>query len=262
MKPKLAILNPIPRHVGIIMDGNGRWAENQTKERLYGHQKGVETVSDIIKAALELKIDFLTLYTFSTENWLRPKQEVSGLFQLIESFISDKEQEFLRENIRFTCIGDLSALPAKTQKMLQSLIEKSANGERLTICAALNYGGRAEIITAVKQFAQNALQNPALISKLNEQEFASLLYTNDMPEPELIIRTGGEKRISNFLLWQSAYSEWYFTDILWPNFSKQDFFTAVDFYRTRKRRFGMAVAMPSNEKNSDQNSEQNKEIAQ
>ena len=257
MKPKLAILNPIPNHVGIIMDGNGRWAENQTKERLYGHRKGVETVSDIIKAALELKIEFLTLYTFSTENWLRPKQEVSGLFQLIESFIGDKEQEFLRENIRFTCIGDLSALPAKTQKMLHSLMEKSEKGNRITICAALNYGGRAEIINAVKKFSQSTLQNPELISKLDEKEFESLLYTADMPEPELIIRTGGERRVSNFLLWQSAYSELYFTDILWPNFGKKDFFEAVEFYRTRKRRFGMSEAMPPNE-----NNEKNKEIAQ
>ncbi len=239
--------NPIPHHIGIIMDGNGRWAKNKTQARLDGHRSGVETVSDIIKAALELKVKRLTLYTFSTENWLRPKKEITGLFGLIDSYIASKQEEFLKENIRFTCIGDLSALPKETQDSLYQLIEKSAKNDRFTVCTAINYGGRAEIVHAAKKIAQMALKNPDMIDKIDETTVASCLYDADMPDPELIIRTGGEKRVSNFLIWQAAYSEWYFTDVLWPDFKKQNFFDAIDFYKTRQRRFGMTEAVTLNQ---------------
>ncbi len=260
MADSTALHNPTPKHIGIIMDGNGRWAKQRKQQRLFGHRKGVEKVSDIIQVAIDIDVKFLTLYSFSTENWRRSEDEVSGLFKLIEQFIKDKGKEFLQENIRFTCIGDLSALPDKTQKALNQLVEQTCDNTRITICAALNYGGRADIMQAAQKFAKMVADKEIAADALDEPLFDSLLNTSDMPAPELIIRTGGEKRVSNFLIWQSAYSEFYFTDSLWPDFSKDEFLAAIEFYQTRNRRFGNSEAQMPAEHHAQSTATQRQEI--
>ncbi len=230
--------NPVPSHVGIIMDGNGRWAKNQGKPRLFGHNRGVEIISNIIQAAIELKIKYLTLFSFSTENWQRPTEEINGLFELIETFIDAKQNDFLKEEIRFTIIGDLSAFPNHIIQKLSNLVHDSQNHLKMTVCIALNYGGKHDIVQAAQSFAREISQGKLAIEDLTEARFAQYLYTNTMPEPELIIRTSGEQRISNFLLWQIAYSELYFSDTLWPDFTRECFFQAITAYQTRNRRIG------------------------
>ena len=230
--------NPPPQHIGIIMDGNGRWAKTKGKDRLFGHRRGVETVSDVIKAALEHNIRYLTFFSFSTENWRRPKDEIDGLFKLINYFIDDKADEFLKENIRFQTVGDIATLPEKTQTKINNLAQRSQDGARMTVCVALNYGGRADIVQASKKIATLVKNGAFDIDSLDEAQFQKFLYTSGMPDPELIIRTSGEQRISNFMLWQIAYSELYFTDILWPDFDRTAFAEAIDNYQKRTRRLG------------------------
>jgi undecaprenyl diphosphate synthase len=228
----------IPHHIGIIMDGNGRWAKKRGLPRTAGHPAGVDAVRKIVRACGELGVSYLTLYTFSTENWLRPKTEVSFLMDLLVK-ITRKEIDSLKaNNVRLSVIGDLSALPPKTRTALVEGIEKMKGNSGLTLNLAINYGGRAEIVYAAKQFAKQALENPGIIDTVDEKVFSNYLYTKDSSDVELVIRTGGECRISNFLLWQAAYAELYITDVLWPDFDKDCLVKAIEEYNNRDRRFG------------------------
>jgi undecaprenyl diphosphate synthase len=228
----------VPHHIGIIMDGNGRWAKKRGLPRTAGHPAGVDATRKIVRACGELGVSYLTLYTFSTENWQRPKSEVSFLMDLLVT-ITRKEIKNLNENnVRLRTIGDLSALPDKTRTALIEGIEKLKNNTGLTLNLAINYGGRAEIVHAAKQLAKEAIAHPEILDTIDENTFSGYLYTKDSSDVELIIRPGGECRISNFLLWQSAYAELYITDVLWPDFDKECLIKAIESYNSRDRRFG------------------------
>lgn len=228
----------LPVHLGIIMDGNGRWAKKQGKLRTFGHRYGVETVRTAISYCSEVGIKFLTLYTFSTENWKRPRSEVTALMNLIVEYLIKETPEMKANNVILNFIGDLSKLPEKALKSIEYAINETKNNNGLLVNIALNYGGRDEIIRAVKQIAQEVKNNEMDIEQIDGAMLSNYLYTSKCPDPDLIIRTGGEKRLSNFMVWQSAYSELYFTDILWPDFTKKDFDEAMEYYQNRNRRFG------------------------
>ena len=228
----------VPRHIGIIMDGNGRWARKRGLPRTAGHPAGVDATRAIVRACGELGVSYLTLYTFSTENWQRPKTEVSFLMDLLVKITRREIDNLNTSNVRLRTIGDLSALPAKTRAVLLEGIERLDKNTGLTLNLAVNYGGRAEIVAAAKAVAREALKNHSFIDALDEKSFSSHLYTKDTPDPELIIRTGGDCRISNFLLWQAAYAELYITDVLWPDFDKECLVKAIEEYNHRDRRFG------------------------
>jgi undecaprenyl diphosphate synthase len=228
----------VPRHIGIIMDGNGRWAKKRGLPRPAGHRAGIEAVRRAVYACGEIGVQYLTIYTFSTENWARPKFEVNMLMELLVEVTRREIEELHKNNVRLRAIGNLDMLPKKTKKVLLEGIEKLDSNTGLTLSLALNYGGRAEIVHAAKQFAAAALETPSLVEKINEKTFSKYLYTADMPDPELIIRTSGECRISNFLLWQAAYAELYITDVLWPDFDKECLVKAIQEYNARDRRFG------------------------
>lgn len=229
-------INPakLPQHIAIIMDGNGRWAKQQGEQRIYGHENGVKSVRDTVEAAAELGVKYLTLYAFSTENWNRPKEEVMALMSLLVHTISAETATLNKNNIRLQAIGDLKSLPADCYAELNEAIEKTKNNSRTTLVLALSYSSRWEIVNAMREIAAKKL-DPKDIS---EETITSHLCTADMPEPELMIRTSGEHRISNFLLWQLAYAELYFTDKLWPDFRKEDLYEAILDYQNRERRFG------------------------
>ena len=228
----------LPKHIAIIMDGNGRWAKKQGKLRIFGHEQGVIPVRETAEAAAELGVAYVTLYAFSKENWNRPKYEVDALMSLLVKTIS-KEVKTLQENdIRLQTIGDIASLPEKTQKQLQQAIDETANNKRMTLVLALSYGARWEIVEACKQIAERVKNNELNIEEIDSQLLSSHLNTVGMPDPELLIRTSGELRISNFLLWQIAYSELVFTDKLWPDFRKDDLYKAILDYQNRERRFG------------------------
>lgn len=228
----------IPRHVAIIMDGNGRWAKRQGMARMFGHRQGVETVHRITEAAAELGIEFLTLYAFSTENWNRPKEEVDALMVLLVDTIAKETPTLMKNNIRLQTIGDLSRLPQNTHEKFMECIQQTSNNTGLTLIIALSYSARWELIQAAKHIAQ-AVQNGILLPEdINEEVLSSHLTTAQVPDPDLLIRTSGELRISNFLLWQLAYSELYFTDCLWPEFTNEEFYQAIVDYQHRERRFG------------------------
>ncbi|MFH1005225.1 MAG: isoprenyl transferase [Bacteroidota bacterium] len=228
----------LPRHVAIIMDGNGRWAKQRGKPRIFGHQKGVKPVRDVVEAAAEIGIEYLTLYAFSTENWNRPKAEVNALMQLLVLTIGKEIKTLNKNNIRLQAIGNLKSLPGTCYKKLMKAIENTSGNTRLTLVLALSYSSKWEIINAVKQIADKIKTGKLSAEELNEELFSSYLCTKEIPDPELLIRTSGEKRISNFLLWQIAYSELYFTEKLWPDFHKEDFYEAIIDYQNRERRFG------------------------
>ncbi len=228
----------LPQHVAIIMDGNGRWAKQKGAERIFGHEHGVTSVRETVEAAAELGINYLTLYAFSTENWNRPQKEVIALMQLLVHTISAETKTLNENNIRLQAIGDLKSLPADCYTELQEAIKKTSANSRTTLVLALSYSSRWEIINAVKQIAEKVKDGILTPSAINEHTINKHLCTADMPEPELMIRTSGENRISNFLLWQLAYSELYFTDKLWPDFRKEDFYEAIIDYQNRERRFG------------------------
>ena len=233
-------INPskLPQHIAIIMDGNGRWAKQQGAERIYGHENGVKSVRETVEAAAEVGIKYLTLYAFSTENWNRPQEEVIALMQLLVHTIHAETATLNKNNIRLLAIGDLKSLPTDCFNELQEAIEKTKNNTRTSLVLALSYSSKWEIIDAVKQIAEQ-IENKTLTSKdINENTINSHLCTANIPDPELMIRTSGEHRISNFLLWQLAYSELYFTDKLWPDFRKEDFYEAIVDYQNRERRFG------------------------
>jgi undecaprenyl diphosphate synthase len=228
----------IPSHVAVIMDGNGRWAKSRGKMRLTGHQEGAKSVKQAIEACGELGIKFLTVYAFSTENWSRPQNEVSGLMSLLVSSVDKEFEEINQRGIKILVIGQLDKLPENVQKKLKFAIEKTKNNTALTFIIALSYSGRWDIVNAVKKLSEDCINNKLDTSKIDEQLFAKYLSTSEIPDPELLIRTSGEERISNFLLYQLAYSELYFTDVLWPDFSKEDFYKAIINYQKRERRFG------------------------
>lgn len=224
----------IPAHVGIIMDGNGRWAELRGLPRIEGHRRGSERAREIIAAAMEVGIKTLTLYVFSIENWQRPKGEVATLMKLLEIYLRNEFNEFMEKGIVFRTIGETWRLPDNIQALITETEARTAGNTGMTLIAALSYGGRNEIIRAVKKLVSSGIDP----DKITEDSFASFLDTAGLPSPDLIIRTSGERRISNFLLWQGAYSEFYFADTLWPDFTKDEFYEALHDYQMRERRFG------------------------
>lgn len=229
--------NKLPKHVAITMDGNGRWAQKQGKFRVFGHQHGVKAVRETVEIAAEIGIQYLTLYAFSTENWNRSKKEVDALMQLLVSTIHKETKTLMKNDIRLTAIGNLQQLPSKCKQELEEAIEITKNNQRMTLTLALSYSGRWEIIHAIENLIADIKTN-TWNGELTEQIFQQYLCNNSVPDPELLIRTSGEFRISNFLLWQIAYSELYFTDTLWPDFRKKDFLQAILDYQKRERRFG------------------------
>ena len=228
----------LPRHIAIIMDGNGRWAKQHGKPRVFGHQSGVKAVRETTEAAAELGVEYLTLYAFSTENWNRPKFEVNALMALLVETIRKEVKTLNKNNIRLTAIGDLARLPEKSQKALQKAIDDTAGNTRMTLVLALNYSAKWEIMNAVKTLAAQVEDGKLTSKAIDEDVFANALATKGMPDPELLIRTSGETRISNFLLWQIAYSELYFTPTFWPDFRKDSLYKAILDYQNRERRFG------------------------
>ena len=232
-------LTRTPEHIAIIMDGNGRWAKKQGHMRLYGHNFGVESVRETLKAAKELKVKYLTLYAFSTENWNRPKEEVDGLMDLLVRSLANEVKELSDSGVRLLAIGDIEGLPEACQNELQESIDLTKDNSEITMVLALNYSSRWEIVNAVKRIANEAKNETLDINAIDANLFSSYLTTSQIPDPELLIRTSGEYRISNFLLWQIAYSEFHFTDVLWPDFKREDLFKAVLDYQSRERRFGM-----------------------
>jgi undecaprenyl diphosphate synthase len=232
-------LQNIPRHVAFIMDGNGRWAKNKGQHRLFGHAAGVESVKEVIKTARELGVSYLTMYAFSTENWARPSDEVEGLMNLLVDAIANEVDEMHANGVRLLTIGDIEGLPGNCYHSLLSAMERTKDNTDLTLVLALNYSARQEILKAAVA-AHEQIQNGQLaIKELNEQVFAGLLATKDIPDPELLVRTSGECRISNFLLWQLSYTELLFTDTHWPDFRREAFIDAIVAYQKRERRFGM-----------------------
>lgn len=228
----------VPRHVAVIMDGNGRWAKNRGEDRVFGHLNGVNSVRETLEAATEIGVKFLTLYAFSTENWDRPREEVSALMDLLVQTIL-KEIDGLQQNeVRLEAIGNLSLLPDKCRGALLEAIERTKTNDRITLILALSYSSRWEIQKAVKEIAIAVKNNKISPEDIDEDTISEYLETGNYPDPELLIRTSGEKRISNFLLWQIAYSELYFTETLWPDFKKENFFEAVTSFQNRERRFG------------------------
>ncbi|MBI4181070.1 MAG: di-trans,poly-cis-decaprenylcistransferase [Chloroflexi bacterium] len=224
----------LPDHLAIVPDGNGRWAEQRGLSRLDGHQAGAENMYRMINYLNEYPIKYVTLYGFSTENWTRPKEEVSGLFQLLENFINKCISEFCEKSIRLRHLGRLNDLPSSLQLAINSSVELTRNNTRMTLNLAFNYGGRAEIIDAVRRLVAKDIKP----QNIDEELFNSYLYTAGLPDVDLLIRTGDELRLSNFLIWQTAYSEYHFTKVLWPDFSKKDIDKALLSYSRRKRRFG------------------------
>ena len=228
----------IPRHVAIIMDGNGRWAKRQGMARMFGHRQGVETVHRITEAAAALGIDYLTLYAFSTENWNRPKEEVDALMSLLVDTIAKETPTLMKNNIQLLTIGDLDRLPDSAQAKFRVCMAETSGNTGLKLVIALSYSSRWEIIRAAKEIASLVQQDAMLIEDINEEVVSAHLTTASMPDPDLLIRTSGELRISNFLLWQLAYAEMYFTDCLWPEFTEEEFYCAIVDYQHRERRFG------------------------
>ena len=228
----------LPKHVAIIMDGNGRWAKQKGEMRIFGHQHGVTSVREVTEAAAEIGIPYLTLYAFSTENWNRPKSEVDALMELLVGTIHKEVSTLNKNKVRLQAIGNLKSLPENCYKELMEAIKQTSANDRLTLVLALSYSSKWEIINAVKNIAEKVKNNNISSDSIDEELFSSHLCTHNIPDPELLIRTSGEQRISNFLLWQIAYSELYFTEKLWPDFHKEDFYKAISDYQNRERRFG------------------------
>lgn len=230
--------NNIPQHVAIIMDGNGRWAKQQGEDRIFGHHEGVNSVREIVEACGEIGVKYLTLYAFSTENWNRPKDEVDALMELLVATISMETPNLNKKGVKLQAIGDIKSLPESCQQELQESIDITANNSTVTLILALSYSSKWEITNSVKEIAKQIEEGKLKASDITSKHIEKHLNTNIFPDPELMIRTSGEHRISNFLLWQLAYAEFYFTDTLWPDFRKDDFFKAILSYQNRERRFG------------------------
>ncbi len=227
----------VPRHIAMIMDGNGRWAKNRGKIRLAGHRAGAETVRRVLDYCKKYGVQYLTLYAFSTENWSRPKAEVTGLMKLLAKFLREKERDLIKDECRFRAIGRRADLPKDLQELIEKVEESTKRFKRqLIVC--LSYGGRAEIADAATRLAEDVRSGKLPAGPVSENTFASYLYAPDVPDPDLILRTSGEFRLSNFLLWEAAYSELYVTPVLWPDFEEKDFIAALDAFALRSRRFG------------------------
>ena len=237
----------LPRHIAIIMDGNGRWAKRQGLARMFGHRQGVETVHNITVAATKLGIRYLTLYTFSTENWNRPKEEVDALMTLLVDTIAKETPTLMKNNVRLQTIGDLSRLPDQARTKFLACIEQTSGNTGLTMVLALSYSARWEITQAMQQAVRLAQAGQLRAEEIDEEYVSRLMTTAEMPDPDLLIRTSGEYRISNFLLWQLAYSELYFTDRLWPEFDEEELYKAIVDYQKRERRFGKTSEQMKNE---------------
>jgi len=230
--------NNLPRHLAIIMDGNGRWAKKNGFLRTIGHENGAKTVRTIVESCSELGIEFLTLYAFSTENWNRPKLEVEMLMKLLTKSLRKELNTFIKNNIRLNIIGNINNLPKSVQKELTEVLEKTKENNKLTLTLALSYGAREELVSATKELCNKVKNNIISIEDIDESIINNHLYTNNLPDVDLVIRTSGEQRISNFLLWQIAYAELYFTEVLWPDFNKDHLMEALKSYQKRERRFG------------------------
>ena len=230
--------NKIPKHIALIMDGNGRWAKERGQNRLEGHATGVDSVREILKAGQEIGVSYLTLYAFSTENWNRPKEEVEGLMDLLVQSITNELEELNENGVRLLAIGDIDGLPEKCALSLKNAINETANNKNISLILALNYSSKWEINHAIKRISADVQTNKLKIEQISDELISSYLATKDIPDPELLIRTSGEHRISNFLLWQIAYTEFYFTDVHWPDFRREQFIEAILDYQGRERRFG------------------------
>jgi undecaprenyl diphosphate synthase len=239
MRGKLELLidrDKLPTHIAIIMDGNGRWAKKKNLDRISGHKEGMKSVRAVVKAAKDLGVDYVTLYAFSTQNWNRPKSEVSALMELLKHYLLKERGNLVKKGIRLNAIGRLEDLPRDVRDVLEDTIDMTKNFRKPTLTLALSYGGREEIIDAVRKMMADGNTSPANISETN---FSNFLYTSDMPEPDLLIRTSGEMRLSNFMLWEIAYTEIYVTRTLWPSFRKRHLVKAILNYQKRERRFGL-----------------------
>lgn len=227
-----------PKHVAIIMDGNGRWAGQRGLPRIAGHRAGVRSVQEVIRAAKESGVKILTLYTFSTENWRRPKNEVSALFKLLENYIDNQADDLIKNNIRLSIIGRFEGLPDSVRNKLKDIIDRTKDNTAMVLNLALNYGARTEIVDAVRAVVKDCASGRVKPEEIDEKSFSGYLYTKDLPDPDLLIRTSGEMRLSNFLLWQLSYSELYISKKLWPDFKDKDFLKAIEEYKKRQRRYG------------------------
>ena len=233
----------IPQHIAIIMDGNGRWAKNKNLPRTAGHKKGADSVKTAIEAACETGVSCLTLFAFSSENWLRPQKEVATLMRLLKNYLKKEVPKLHKKNIRLSFIGSRLKLDNDIAQLMNNAEKLTINNQKLHLIIAISYGSREEIIDAVKDVAKDVMAGKILFDEITEEEFSKRLWTKDIPNPDLLIRTSGEKRISNFLLWQIAYSELVFIDTLWPDFTKEDFFNAIAEYSKRERRYGKTTAV-------------------
>jgi undecaprenyl diphosphate synthase len=240
-EPKIGNKGEIPSHVAIIMDGNGRWAKMKGKPRIFGHRAGMESVRDVVEAAGELGVRVLTLYAFSTENWSRPRSEVLALMSLLRKYTLIEKEELKEKGIRVQAIGRIAELYPKAREALQEAIEYTSDCSKMILNLAISYSGRVEILDAVRGIAKDAQKGLVQPDDIDENVFSEYLYTKDLPDPDLLIRTSGEMRISNFLLYQMAYTEIYVTDVLWPDFRRDDLYRAISVYQGRERRFGRVV---------------------
>jgi len=232
-------LSKLPKHIAIVMDGNGRWAKEKGKLRVFGHKNGILSVKDVIEGATEVGIEYVTLYAFSTENWKRPKFEVAAIMEILISTIHKETKTLIDNNVRLNVIGNIDALPANCKRELNEAIRNTADNYRLTLTLALSYSARWDITQATQAIAQKVKDGKLMVSEINENLFSKHLNTHNLPDPELLIRTSGEHRVSNYLLWEIAYSELYFTNKLWPDFRRNDLFEAIYNFQKRERRFGL-----------------------
>ena len=233
---------PIPRHIGVIMDGNGRWATTRGLARIKGHHEGAKSVRTIVEAARFLGVEVLTLYAFSSQNWGRPEDEVRGLMMLFDLYIKREKERLIANNVAIKCIGDIARLPQNLQKSIRKIESDTAAGAQMTLQVAVSYGGREEIVAAVRNIARQVEEGSLDADAISEVEISKALYTANLPDPDLVIRTSGEMRISNFLLWQIAYSELFVTDVLWPDFSEEHLVQALQAFGGRERRYGKTSA--------------------
>jgi undecaprenyl diphosphate synthase len=238
MAQSAAMSADIPRHIAIIMDGNGRWANSRGLPRLEGHRAGAESVREVMEACIELGVGYLTLYAFSSENWSRPENEVKALMALLDRFLNEKAKELQRQNVRLRAIGQLDRLPTKTRDLIRRIEEKTAGNSAMTLVLALSYGSREEIVCAARSLAEDAVEGKISPAEIDGEVFASRLQTAGIPDPDLLVRTSGEMRVSNFLLWQISYAEIVIVRKFWPDFRQGDLFEAVGEYQRRHRRFG------------------------
>jgi len=253
IQSELKSFGKLPKHIAIIMDGNGRWAKNKLIPRLSGHKEGLESVRDIVKASSQLGIKYLTLYAFSIENWNRPTKEVNGLMKLLETFISSEINELHNNNVKLNSIGKLSSLPKEVNRILHNAMEKTKHNDGLVLTLSLSYGSRWDIVRSVQMIALDVRRGKLSPEDISEDLFSSYLQTSDLPDPDLMVRTSGEMRISNFLLWEMAYGEIFISDVLWPQFRRLHYYQAIFNYLNRERRFGK-ISEQLEEKDSNNNS--------